>query len=59
MRTITITTGKDGKTTVETSGFSGQSCEEVLRDIRLGKVEGKTYKQEYYQNAEVLQKIKC
>lgn len=48
MRTITITTGKGGKTVVETSGFVGQSCEEVLRNIRLGVIEEKTYKQDYH-----------
>ena len=47
MRTITITS-KGGKTVVETSGFVGQSCEEVLRNISLGQIEEKTYKQDYH-----------
>lgn len=48
MRTITITT-KDGKTQVETSGFVGQSCEQVLQAIALGQVEEKTYKEAFYE----------
>ena len=34
---------------METSGFIGQSCEEVIRSIALGEVEEKTYKESFYE----------
>ena len=49
MQTITITTSPGGSVKVETSGFVGQSCEEVLRAIQLGEVQEKTYKESFYE----------
>ena len=48
--TITIIISPDGRTKMETSGFSGSSCKEASQFIKtaLGRQMSETFKPEYF-----------
>ena len=50
-RTIEIVVAPDGKTTVQTRGFAGESCREASRSLEraLGLVEGEQLTAEFHQ----------
>jgi hypothetical protein len=55
MKTIEITIAPDGKTTVQSKGFSGQSCRDATRSLidSLGLAQVDQPTAEYYAQQEV------
>lgn len=52
MKTIIVTVSSDGKSVVETSGYSGPSCQEASRFLEqaLGQKQSESLKSEYFAN---------
>ena len=52
MKTIEITVGPDGRTKVETKGFTGSECRQAseLLELALGKRTGERLTGEFYQS---------
>lgn len=53
MKTLAITVETKGKTTVETKGFTGESCRETSRfvELALGRATAETLTTEFYTQA--------
>jgi hypothetical protein len=64
-QTITITVAPDGKTKVETHGFTGQSCKDASQFIEtaLGRKTAEQFKPEYFldenTNLQHKERIQC
>ena len=54
-QTIRFTIRQDGTVTEEVEGVQGDVCESITRDLetRLGELENRVYKAEYYQQKDV------
>ena len=63
MKSITLIIAHDGKTTVETHGFTGSSCTDATKflETALGRKTEQQYKTEYFSTNNLQQKeqIQC
>ena len=59
MKKIKVHVSKEGNTTIETEGFTGQACKDVTKALKaaLGAASKETFTDEYYKQSGVVDRL--